>query len=277
LNKTGGDLIIDDRSGIVYKKWPLNDPKAVFLLVHGLGGYSDRWNFLAEFFLKQNISSYSIELKGFGETKDLKGHIDSFDIYYQDIESLLNIIKKELPGKKVFIIGESMGGLIAFLLTALKPNLFDGLICFSPAFSSKLQFSLLNYLKTFAFLIFNPKKTIDVPFDDAMCTRDEDYRKVMEFDPRELRIASARLLFNILIGGIEANSLKSKINIPTLFLTADKFDTITDVEAMKKVFSGLTVKDKQLIVYPEMFHAISIDLGREKVFADILSWIDKRI
>lgn len=270
-------MLVDTVSGVVYKKWFLSDPKVVFLLVHGLGGYSDRWNFLAEFFLEQNITSYSIELKGFGETKDLKGHIDSFEIYFKDIESLLNIIKEDLPGKKVFLVGESMGGLISFLLVGLKPDLFNGLICFSPAFQSKLKFTFLEYIKTFVFLILNPKKIVFVPFNEAMCTRDIEYQKVMEKDKREYRFATAKMLFNILIAGIWARFFKEKVRIPTLFLIASKHDSITDALAMKKVFISLSVKDKQLIEYPEMFHALSIDLDREKVFADILNWVKVRI
>jgi alpha-beta hydrolase superfamily lysophospholipase len=268
-------LIVDLKTGILYKKWPLDNPKAVFLLVHGLGGHSDRWNFLAEFFLKQNIASYSIELKGFGETKDLKGHIDSFDIYFKDIETLQNIIRSELPGKKVFIIGESLGGLISFLLSGLNPGLFNGLICISPAFKDKLKFTLLEYIKTFTFVVFNPKKAVDVHFNDAMCTRDLEYQKIMGEDNREYRFATAKMLFNILISGMRAQGFKHKIKIPTLFLIAGE-DTITDAACMNKVFASLSVSDKEIIEYPEMFHALSIDLDREKVFTDILNWVVKR-
>ena len=43
------------------------------------------------------------------------------------------------------------------------------------------------------------------------------------------------------------------------------------------VFDGLPLKDKTKSEYPEMLHALSIELGREKVFADILNWLEKRI
>ena len=36
-------------------------------------------------------------------------------------------------------------------------------------------------------------------------------------------------------------------------------------------------KDKEMIEYPGMYHSLSIDLGREKVFEDILDWILRRI
>jgi alpha-beta hydrolase superfamily lysophospholipase len=35
--------------------------------------------------------------------------------------------------------------------------------------------------------------------------------------------------------------------------------------------------DKTLLVFPGMRHALSIDLGREKVFEDILAWAGPRV
>ena len=259
----------------MYKGWICPSPKAVFLLVHGLGGSSSRWDFLSEFLLGNNISSYALELKGFGETQTPKGHIDSFNIYFNDILSLYNIIKKEHKGKKVFLAGESMGALICFLLAAREPYLFDGLICLSPAFKSRLKFGLNKTLKFLYYLIFDPKRQIQMPFDSKMCTRDPDVQKSMDNDAREHRIATPKLLLNIALAERVA-SLKDDIRLPTLFLAAGGLDKITDTEETKRVFENLKTKSKEIILYPEMLHALSVELDREKVFADILQWVNKR-
>lgn len=259
--------------GIRYRRWQARNPKAIFLLVHGLGGHSGRWEFLSEFFQNRDFSSYAIELKGFGETKDLKGHIDSFDIYFADIHRLYNIIAKENPGKKIFIIGESMGALISFLIAASKPDLFNGLICISPAFTSRIKFTLLDYLKLLFFIFVNPKKHIDVPFDSGMCTADNVYREKMNSNPREHRLATPKLLFNTGIAQIQCRLLKNKIKIPILFLLSGK-DMLVDPEASRKVFNGLAVKEKKKIEYPAMQHALSIETGKEQVFEDTLQWMN---
>jgi alpha-beta hydrolase superfamily lysophospholipase len=264
---------IDKESGIMFEKWTVANPDSVLLLVHGLGAHSYRWLFLADFFKKNNISSYSIELKGFGETKDLKGHIGSFKIYYKDILSLLDIIKKENPSKKVFILGESMGGLIAFMMAALYPDLFGGLICISPAFANRMKFSLLDYISIFSSPAYNPKKQFTMPFNSKMCTRDSSYQKIMDSSPREHRLATSKLLLNILIEQIRGSFLKDKIRIPVLFLLAGE-DKLVNPAATEKVFNNLKVKDKKMIKYPEMFHALSIEIGRERVFQDILGWMN---
>ena len=266
-----------EKSGIIYKKWVCPSPKAVFLLVHGLGASSNRWKFLADFFLQRGIASYAIDLRGFGETKDLKGHIDSFEVYFNDIQSLYNIIKKENNSKKVFLIGDSMGALISFLLVCLKPQLFDGFVCMCAAFKSKLKFSLVDYLKVFSLMLISPKKQLKMPFDSKICTRDVVCQKEMDEDEREHRFATPKLLLNILLAQAKVKSLQDKITIPTLFLIAGEFDILTDPEEVKKVFASLKMPDKALIQYPDMYHSLPIDLGREKVFEDVFQWVHKKI
>lgn len=267
----------DELTGIICKKWESPSPKAVFLLVHGLGAFSGRWDLLACFFLKNGISSYAIELKGFGETEGLKGHIESFDIYFNDILSLREIIKRENQGKKIFLVGESMGALICFLLAGLEPDLFNGLICLSPAFKSRLKFSPVDKIKIYACALFNPRKQFKVPFDSLMCARDVDSRKTMDTDIREHRLATARLFSNIVFAEMRANFLKNKIKIPVLFQVAGDFDKLTDPEEAKRVFRGLKTRDKEIIEYPQMYHSLSVELDREKIFQDMLEWVNKRI
>ena len=266
----------DLKSGILYRSWPAVEPRAIFLLVHGLGAHSARWNFLAEFFLQKNISSYAIELRGFGETEGLKGHVDSFNAYFKDICCLRDIISKENSGKKVFLIGESLGAVISLLLIAGGSNLFDGLICVSPAFVSKMKVSLSKYIRIFASLLYNPKKQFGIPFTAGMCTRDAACQKLLDEDKKECRVATSRFILETFIAQTKSKKLKDKIKLPALFLLAGE-DKLVDIEASRKAFKSFEIKDKTLIEYPLMYHALSIALGREKVFEDILKWAEGKI
>ena len=241
-----------------------------------MGAHSGRWNFLGKFLKENNISSYALELKGFGEDKGLKGHVDSFDVYFKDIGSLYSAVKAKDPEKKVFLLGESMGALILFVLSAVQPDLSDGLICISPAFKSKMKFNFLKYLDIFLSSSFRPKKQFNMPFTSEMCTRDEVYLKEMEGDDREHRLATSALLVQTALAQIKAAIVKSRVNVPVLFLLAEE-DYLIDSRTSEKIFSRLRTKDKELNIYPGMHHALSIDVGREDVFIDILCWIKERL
>jgi alpha-beta hydrolase superfamily lysophospholipase len=255
----------ENNKEIGYRKWVAPQARAVFLLVHGLGAHTGRWEAMAEFFLKHGVSSYAVELH----------RVAGFGSHNGDILGLRQIIKKENPSQKIFLAGESMGALIAFLIAASQPGFFDGLICISPAFANKIKLSALDYLKIAAALLYKPHKLFRVPFDSTMCTRDTDYRKKMDQDPSEHRTASSRLLTAILFAQMRVRFIHS-LGLPVLFLVAGE-DKMIDHKATSVIFNGLADKDKRLIEFPGMYHALSIDIGKEAVFEKVLEWVTGRI
>ena len=267
-------LKVNKDADIIYRQWIVSYPKAVLLLVHGLGAHTGRWEFLGDFFQRNNVSSYALELKGFGQTPGERGHIDSLDIYFRVIRFLYDIIKQENPDKRIFLLGESMGALICFLFSALEPQLFSGLICISPAFAGKLHLNLWTYIAIPIALVFNPKRHFPVPITSQMCTQDIEYQKIIDADHLDTHTATARLYWNIIKAQQRVKSLTDKVIPPLLVFTAEE-DTVVDSLATRKIFNSLRIKDKEIINYPGMRHALSVDLGKEKVFEDILNWIGR--
>jgi alpha-beta hydrolase superfamily lysophospholipase len=264
-------------SDILYRHWNASSPKAVLLLIHGLGAHTARWNFLAGFFAAKGFSSYALDLRGFGRTPERpRGHIDSFRIYDDDLLALLAIVAREHPGKKIFLLGESLGALMAFNLAGRFPGEFSGQILISPSFKNGMKFPLSSYLTLIALYLINARKTVPVPFTSAMCTRDVAYQKVMDANPDELRVASLKCLMGILGEQRSAKKPAKAMSVPALFLIPG-LDQLVDERASRKLFAKMSLDDKTLLEYPDMHHALSIELGREKVFADILAWLRKRV
>jgi len=169
-----------------------------------------------------------------------------------------------------------MGALISFFYIAAHPERFAGLICISPAFLNRYKPSPSATLKMVAPLLYNQKKEFKLPFDASMCSRDPQYRKKITDDPLGSTTASSRLIFEILTNQIRARVVKNKIKSPVLFLVAGD-DKIVDPSVSKAVFKGLTVKDKTYVEFPGMYHSLSIDLDRAKVYEEMSKWIEKRI
>lgn len=267
------DLIGTD---LLYRRFEAASPKALVLLIHGLGAHTARWEFLGGFLAEKGYASYAPELRGFGRTPERpRGHVESFRIYDTDILALRAAAAAENPGKKVFLLGESLGGLIAFNLSCRNPELFAGQVLIAPAFKNGMKFPLSTYLTLAANIWINPKKTVAVPFTAAMCTRDEAYQAVMDRNPDELRVASLRLLMSSLGEQKFARKQAAELKVPTLFLAPGR-DELVDEKAGRRLFGKMALSDKTLIDYPDMRHALSIERDRERVFADILAWLDSR-
>ena len=261
---------------IGYRQWRPPSPRAIFLLVHGIGAHSGRWEAMADFFLLNGIASYAIDLKAFDPHGVPDDSPNRFRDYYDKILRLYDIVSKENPSKKIFLIGESMGALVSFLLVTGLPNSFSGLICLSPAFANKHKPTIVDSLKMLACLFHDKERRFKLPFDSCMCTRDADYIKRLNEDPREYRSIPAREIFDILTAQARMRFTKNKIGMPVLFLIG-RDDSIADSQTASKVFKGLVAADKTLVEFPGMRHSLSIELGKEAVFEEILKWVEKRI
>ena len=266
----------------LYRRWDAitagpASPKAVFLLVHGLGAHSARWDFLAAYLAGQGYASYAIELRGFGRTPERpRGHVDSFETWFRDILALREIAGRDFLGKKIFLLGESMGGLIVYDLAGRHPDRFAGVVPIAPAFKNGLKFPPSVYLKVALVRPFDPKHLVDTPFTSEMATRDPDYAAVMNANPDEVRVVSLGVLAGFLPVQARAGRLARSYAVPSLFLIPG-VDHLVDESGGRKVFRKIALADKTLIEYPDMFHALSIDLGRGKVFEDIAAWVAPRI
>ncbi len=264
-------------SHIQYREWRTTTPPAAgLILIHGLGAHSARWDFLGQYFLKNQVASWAIELSGFGETPGVRGDIQAFEHYYSDILVLHAAVRKQFPSLPLFLVGESMGGLIAVRLMERHPQSWQGLIAISPAFENAMRFGLADYLTIVTMLWVRPQTQIRVPFTAAMCTRDQAYQQIMENSPWELRTASVRLLVLILKEQFLAKINLTKMTRPALFQLAGK-DYLVQPAGGVKAFQHLGSPDKKLIHYPDMHHALSIDLDRETVFRDAYAWLKERI
>ncbi len=268
-------------SDVLYRRWDARpdgaSARAAFLLVHGLGAHSGRWRFVADALAAGGFTSYAIELRGFGRTPERpRGHIPALRSWEPDILHLRDVIARENPGRKIFLAGESLGGLVAFNLMARVPEAFVGGILMSPAFKNALKFPLSSYLKLAALILVKPETTIAVPFTSAMCTRDAAYRAEMDASPDELRVASLGCLLSTLLEQGRSRRLGRRLRAPLLFLLSGT-DQIVDERAGRRLFARLPLSDKTLIEYPGMLHALSIDIGREDVCRDILDWVGPRV
>ena len=141
---------------------------------------------------------------------------------------------------------------------------------------STMKLKISEYLDIFSSCLYRPRKQFTMPFDSGMCTRDTAYQKEMDDDFREHRLATSKLLVETAAMQFKALILKKHIASPVLFLLAGE-DKLVDVKMSEKVFEGLKTRDKEINVYPGMYHALSIELDKENVFMDIFNWIEERL
>ena len=131
------------------------ESKGTLVFLHGLGGNLDYWHQTLEYYQKRGFNILTVDFKGFGKSR-LKGYDyekkpldfeDLADEVYQLIESLQQS-HKLIPSEKIHLIGHSIGGNIAAILSDkyfnkdTNPNLI-----FKDAWTSKLSEKGLNEIR----------------------------------------------------------------------------------------------------------------------------------
>ena len=106
-------------SHLYYQSWvPDNAARGVILLVHGLGEHSSRYEHVARHCTDRGFAVHALDHYGHGKSDGQPGYVERFSVYLDGVAALLTKVQSASPGLPLFLVGHSMGGLIAaaFLL-----------------------------------------------------------------------------------------------------------------------------------------------------------------
>jgi lysophospholipase len=110
----------------------------------------------------------------------------------------------------------------------------------------------------------------------AMLTRDESIQRATERDPLYNQTATARWFIESKRAQVEVMLRAPEYRWPSLILLGGA-DPIAAGDASRAFFERAGSADKQLLTYEGFRHEILNEIGRERVFADIDTWLDARI
>jgi pimeloyl-ACP methyl ester carboxylesterase len=111
-------------------------PEIVIVSMHGLYGSQSQFREIYSQLEGYNINLIKMTLAGHGAHKSLAPNI-KYQEWQDEISAILNIARK--LGKKVIIMGQSTGGLLAVDSHFRNPELSDGLILIEPALDVDLD------------------------------------------------------------------------------------------------------------------------------------------
>src|SRR5512136_567634 len=118
-----------DGAGIYTQAWlPDSTPQAVILIVHGLGEHSGRYGNYVAYFVPRGYALYSFDARGHGRSSGARGYVERFDRYVEDIERRAAQARSDWPGPPLFILGHSLGSLMALSYARQHSDRLTGLI-----------------------------------------------------------------------------------------------------------------------------------------------------
>lgn len=258
---------------IFYRKWKTEEPRGVVVVSHGLGEHGGRYAELAEYLCDNGFSCAAMDHRGHGKSTGSKGHTDSFDVLAADLETFLGIAGGDSSSSPVFLLGHSLGGLLAlYLVLEQRPGL-DGLIISAPPLQLRLP---IPAIKVWAGKLLSgiiPALALNNEIDPDMLSTDaktvEDYKN----DPLVHPKISARMFTEMLAATERVNSASIESFPESLFIQGED-DPIVDPAGIRSFQKKVGNKVSKMITYPGFLHESLNESDRRKVYTDILEWLE---
>ena len=282
-----GSWISFDGERFPFTRWGTRSPQRVIVAVHGLSGAASDFEDLGEHFEGGSTSVYGYELRGQGldPVAERIGDIKSPELWYSDLDTFLELVRSAHPDARLYLYGESLGGLIALhAMEQMSPDnqrAIAGMIFASPVVSLKdrKRLSRLKYFALKAAIKIMPRRKVSLEQlagddKDMRITSDTDHFEHLDETPHAVDRYSLRLLGTVerLIDGSHERVRGTTKPVLVLYPANDLLTTAEEVEAW---YAKIGSQDKEKQLFAESYHLLLHDKESERVLERIRDWLDR--
>jgi carboxylesterase len=229
------------------------------LLIHGLTGTPKEMRWLGEYLAKQGRAVLAIRLAGHAtQPEDLLRA--RWPDWVANVEDGWHLLSGHT--KRIFVIGLSMGGILALNFAAQHP--VAGVVAMSSAQHLPPDWRL-PYIRMFSKIMPGIKKAKSDWHDHEAEQLQASYTVFPTHGLAELR--------DLLV---EMNSALPKVSAPTLLIYSRQDGALRPVEEhANPIYNALGSVQKRVILVDGSGHVITRDAARETVFQHVSAFIDQ--
>lgn len=260
--------------------WDATRPAAVIVAIHGGMAYSGDYATVGAYFRDAGITTVSFDLTGHGRKKRID--IPDFDVFLDDATRMLEWVRATWPGLPVFLMGHSMGALIATHMETsgrLSAYGIRGVVLSSPYYANAIPVSpLVIRLSRILSALFPTAKvpmaslTEWLTHDTAIVRRHkEDEKAYRRASEASLRFGRSLLEAQSALGGNLAGWRH-----PVFAVIAGN-DKLADARVSRQMLDTIPEQLRTLLYFPENFHENFNETNRNEIFAALSKWMQARL
>lgn len=258
-----------------WQAWlPAEPMRAVVILAHGYAEHLGRYAYFAAKLNAAGIGVYALDHWGHGRSDGIYGFVPAFSVFTDGVEALLQHVQREHGNTPRVLIGHSMGGLIAAAHLVTHQQHYAGAILSGPAIKAAQEPSKLMIWVSRLLSRLAPKLGV-LALDSAGVSRDPQVVTAYLADPLVYTgKMSARLAAEMFAAMAGVRAQAGSISLPLLLLHGGA-DRLAAPEGSQFLAEHVSSPDRELKIYPGLFHEIFNEPERDSVISDVTDWIGK--
>jgi alpha-beta hydrolase superfamily lysophospholipase len=271
-----GYLKSSDDLDLFYRAWRAAEPKAIVALQHGYAEHTGRYHHVAGALARAGFGVFGIDARGHGRSEGVRGHVDRWDNYVDDFDRAISQAIDHFGQLPVVVLGHSNGGLIALRHALNRPGRAATYVVTSPFCGLALAVPLVKDLAGRALSRVLPKLSMPTGLPaDAVSHRSEVVRDYVE-DPLVFTTTTTRYYTETNAAHEDLMNRAHEIKVPFLFLVAGD-DALVDADATEKVYHLLGSAEREMEVFPELYHELLNEDAWTEIMDRMLDWIDRHL
>ncbi len=252
-------------------------PRALVLIVHGLHEHSGRYQEAMAFLGIRGVASWAPDCVGHGRSPGVPGDLESLDRVIADIERVRARAVSSYPRLPLFVLGHSLGGLIALRYALEHQRALSGLVLSAPLVllpeTAHVPVVLQKIVPILARLL--PRLPVQ-PFAWQDETRDPRMVADTAADPLYYKgKVRARTGHEMLRSMALAQPRFAELLLPLLVMYGGQ-DRTVDPRSAERVFAEARSADRTRRVFPDTWHHLFREPEKGQVLETIAEWIASR-
>lgn len=253
------------------KYWPVDQPKAVLHIVHGMGEHIQRYEAVATFYNQAGIAVIGNDHRGHGLSEGKRGHIPNFLALLDEVEHLLELGHKLFPGAPQFLFGQSLGGNVVLnYILRRKPNI-AGVIASSPWIQLAFKPDAISVMAGKLLKSIYPTFTQPTKLNARHLSTDPEVGRIYQADPLVHDRITAGMGTEMLDAADYLQHYSGHFPIPLLLMHGSD-DQIVSYDAAHQ-FTERVTGEVTFVSWEGLYHELHNEIRREEVLNTSLQWI----
>jgi acylglycerol lipase len=264
-------FIMPDGARLPYRVWrPTGEVRAVVLALHGFNDSRDAFEYPGPGLAAAGILLVAPDQRGFG-TAPGRGLWAGKDTMVDDAVTMAALLRARHPGKRLLMMGESMGGAVVMCAATERGPQVDGYVLLAPAVWGRARMNFLMQGGLWAASTFLPGLAVGA--GPIRVTPSDNREALIRLSRDPLTLRTTR--FDTLRGLVDlmdaALAAAPSFTAPGLFLYGGR-DELVPPRATRAMWRSLPPSAIRAF-YPNGYHLLTRDLDRAQPNADIAAYI----